>query len=66
VAVNTSFDGMNHYDQRFGSSAGTNQFSLEPPDQGLCAGNGFVVETINDVIRVYSPTGAGLTEWGNG
>jgi len=61
VAVNTSFDGMNHYDQRFGSSAGTNQFSLEPPDQGLCAGNGFVVEAINDVIRVYSPTGAGLT-----
>src|SRR5206468_12921828 len=61
VPVNTSFDGLNHYQQRFGSTAGNNQFSLEPPDQGLCAGNGFVVETTNDVIRVYSPSGAGLT-----
>ena len=32
-------------------------FSLEPPDQGLCAGNGFVFELINDVVRVYGTTG---------
>lgn len=50
-----SFDGLNHFAQRFGASP--NQFSLEPPDQGLCAGNGFVVETINDVMAVYDTAG---------
>jgi hypothetical protein len=53
----TSFEGLNHFTNRFGVSNG-NQFSLEPPDQGLCAGNGFVMETINDVLAVYTPTGA--------
>ncbi len=27
--------------------------ALNPPDQGLCGGNGFVMEAINDVLRVY-------------
>jgi hypothetical protein len=57
------FSGINHRDQRFsgsGAYARTN-FSLEPPDQGLCVGNGFVVETVNDALRVYSPTGTPLT-----
>jgi hypothetical protein len=54
-----SFDGLNHRQQRLAN--GGNQFSLEPPDQGLCAGNGKVMEIINDVMRVYSPTGAPLT-----
>jgi hypothetical protein len=54
-----SFDGLNHFAQRFGASP--NQFSLEPPDQGLCAGNGFVVETINDVIAVYDTAGNKIT-----
>jgi hypothetical protein len=31
--------------------------SLEPPDQGLCAGGGHVFEMINDVVRVYSTSG---------
>ena len=55
-----SFNGLNHRDQRL--AAGGNQFSLEPPDQGLCAGNGFVLEVINDVIRVFSTTGAPVTD----
>jgi hypothetical protein len=59
LPVVASFDGMNHYQQRHANHG--NQFSLEPPDQGLCAGNGFVVEIINDVIRVYSPSGAPMT-----
>ena len=50
-----SFRGLNHVDQR--SANGGNQFSLEPPDQGLCAGNGFVLETVNDVLRVYGTDG---------
>ena len=52
----TSFDGLNHFVNRFGVSGG-NQFSLEPPDQGLCANSSYVLETINDVLAVYTPTG---------
>src|SRR4029079_17964839 len=57
------FGGLNHFDQRFsGTGAYANtQFSLEPPDQGLCVGNGFVLETVNTVIRVRNPAGANLT-----
>jgi hypothetical protein len=54
-----SFDGLNHRAQRTANNG--NQFSVEPPDQGLCAGNGFVMETVNDVLRVYSTDGAALT-----
>jgi hypothetical protein len=54
-----SVPGLNHRDQRLAN--GGNQFSLEPPDQGLCAGNGFVVEAINSVIRVHDRNGAALT-----
>jgi hypothetical protein len=60
----THYAGLNHFDQRSagtGAYAGT-QFSLEPPDQGLCVGKGFVVETINTAIRVRSAaTGALIT-----
>ena len=61
-----SFNGLNHYQQRFGSTAGGNQWSLEPPDQGLCvgtdgSGNVRVVEAVNDVMRVYDTSGNGLT-----
>lgn len=52
----TSFDGLNFRGQRLAN--GGNQFSVEPPDQGLCAGNGFVMESLNDVLQVYSPAGA--------
>jgi hypothetical protein len=54
-----SFDGLNHRQQRLAN--GTNQFSLEPPDQGLCVGNGFVMEIINDVTRVYDASGNPLS-----
>jgi hypothetical protein len=49
-----SFDGLNHFAQRTANRG--NQFSVEPPDQGLCAGNGFVLETVNDVLAVYNST----------
>ena len=39
----SGFQGLNHVDTR--SQDGGNAFSLEPPDQGLCVGNGFVVES---------------------
>jgi hypothetical protein len=59
----TGFNGLSHADQRL---AGTGQyvntqFSLEPPDQGLCVGNGFVLESVNDAFAVYSESGTKLT-----
>ena len=53
-----SFNGLNHRDQRLAN--GGNQFSVEPPDQGLCVGNGFVMETVNDVLNVYNTSGTSL------
>jgi hypothetical protein len=53
------FQGLNHYQQRY--ARGGNQFSVEPPDQGLCVGNGYVVEAVNDVFNVFSAaTGASV------
>ena len=53
--LNTSFEGLNFYQQRY--ARGGNQFSIEPPDQGLCVGNGFELEAINDVLNIYNTTG---------
>ena len=60
ASVGTSFNGLTHRDQRLAN--GGNQFSLEPPDQGLCVGNGFILETVNDVLRVYNTSGSALTD----
>jgi len=62
----TSFDGLNHFQNRFGTTAGPNQFSLEPPDQGLCVGqdgngNTRILEVLNDVMRVYTTSGTPVT-----
>ena len=56
------FQGLNFHDQRFAN--GGNQFSVEPPDQALCAGNGFVVESVNDVIQAYDSVGNALLNGG--
>ena len=54
------FEGVNHLEQR--TSDGGNQFSGEPPDQGLCVGNGYLMETVNSALRVFNAdTGAPLT-----
>jgi len=60
--LGVNFQGLNFHDQRFAN--GGNQFSVEPPDQGLCAGNGFVVESANDVIQVYDTAGNALLNGG--
>jgi hypothetical protein len=46
------FEGLNLYQQRY--ARGGNQFTVEPPDQGMCAGNGYVLEAVNDVLNVFS------------
>ena len=53
--LNFSFEGLNHYQQRY--ARGGNQFSVEPPDQALCVGNGYVVEAVNDVLNVFNTSG---------
>jgi hypothetical protein len=54
------WEGLDHADQRL--AGGGNQFSLEPPDQGLCVGNVSpndpalgpeVVESVNDALVFY-------------
>src|ERR671939_221647 len=53
----SGFEGLNFFQQRY--SRGGNQFSVEPPDQAMCAGNGYVVEAVNDVLNVTTrPAGA--------
>lgn len=53
------FNGLSHFDQRnAGTGAFANtQFSLEPPDQGMCASNSFVLDTINTALEVHSTSG---------
>ena len=51
-----NFDGVGSLDSgitNFGAE-------FEPPDQGLCAGNGFVVEMVNSAYRVYDTKGNSL------
>jgi len=53
------FPGLTEFDQ---SSSGTGIYAgtqgpAEPPDQGLCAGNGFVMEQINLAMAVYDTHG---------
>jgi hypothetical protein len=54
----SSWQGSNHFDTRYADEG--NQFSGEPPDQGLCVGNGFVFETVNQVVQVYTENGQAL------
>jgi hypothetical protein len=58
----SGFLGLTHLDQRnAGTGAYANtQFSLEPPDQMLCVGNGFVLEGVNTALAVYRPDGTRL------
>ena len=50
-----SWEGSNHFASRYAD--GGNQFSGEPPDQGLCASGRYVLETVNSVVQVYDPKG---------
>lgn len=52
---NMGFEGLNLYQQRY--ARGGNQFTVEPPDQGLCAGNGYELEAVNDVLNVFDASG---------
>jgi len=49
-----SVEGLNHRDSRL--AFGGNQFSGEPADQGLCAGNGYLLETVNSALQIFDAT----------
>jgi hypothetical protein len=51
-----SFEGLNSFNNDWSNNG--NQTGAEPPDQGLCVGNGYELEAVNSVIQVYDPAGA--------
>ncbi|MDT4911861.1 MAG: hypothetical protein QOE51_2480 [Actinoplanes sp.] len=51
----TGFEGLNLYQQRYARRG--NQFTVEPPDQALCVGNGYELEAVNDVLNVFDASG---------
>jgi len=53
--LKTSFDGLTLRQQRLANNG--NQFTIEPPDQGLCVGGGKELEVVNDVLNVYDASG---------
>ncbi len=59
AATGASFNGLDHNDQRTLADNG-NQFSLEPPDQALAVGGGYVVEAVNNAFMVYNKVGKPL------
>ena len=54
-AIVRGFDGVSALDNRAASG-----FDLEPPDEGLAAGNGFVVNFVNVTGQIQSTSGAVL------
>ncbi|MDX6319823.1 MAG: hypothetical protein QOD35_3223 [Nocardioidaceae bacterium] len=59
TGVRTRINGLSLMDQRLSNNG--NSFSLEPPDQALCTGNGYVLEGVNNVFSIYSTSGAKLS-----
>ena len=64
-------EGLSLKDQRKANHG--NSFSLEPPDQALCAGNGYVLEGVNNVFAITTTAGGLLSApqsyvpfWNNG
>ncbi len=51
-----NFNGVSSRDSQFTNYEQT----FEPPDQGLCKGNGFVLEAVNSAYRIYNTAGKSL------
>jgi hypothetical protein len=54
----TGFNGLTDLDQENADNG--NQTVLEPPDQALAVGNGFVLEDINNALSIYDEHGKQL------
>ena len=57
-AGSSGFTGLTFQDQRTVDNG--NQTSDTPPDQGLCVGNGRVIEPVNTVFAIYSTSGQAM------
>ena len=60
-AISTGSPSVNFPGLTTVDNAIANGFVVTPPDQGLCAGHGYVMEAINLTLAVYSNSGARLT-----
>jgi hypothetical protein len=58
AAGGIGFNGLTHSDQRLADSG--NQFSLEPPNPSIAVANGYILEGVNNAVRVFSTFGAPL------
>ena len=58
----SGFEGLNLDDQTLAGTGiyANSQGALEPPDQGLCVGRGFVVEPVNLALAIYDSKGKTL------
>ncbi len=56
VRGESGFDGLTGPSQ----AAANGGLDLEPPDQGLCAGGGYVTEFVNNALTIYQPDGIQL------
>jgi hypothetical protein len=52
------FQGLSHLDQRSADSG--NQLTIEPPNPSIAVGGGFIVEGVNNAVRVYDQSGMPL------
>jgi len=52
----SGFNALSHLDQR--NANGGNQFSIEPPNQSVAVGNGYVLEGVNDAVEVFNTSGS--------
>ncbi len=52
----TGFNGLSHRDQRLADNG--RQFSVEPPDQALAVGNGYVLDAVNLALGVRPADGS--------
>ncbi len=56
------WDAVSGAEMRYASPDGARwSYSVEPPDQGLCVGGGFVVEAVNGAVQVFGTSGQPLT-----
>jgi hypothetical protein len=51
----TGFNALSHLDMRDANNG--NQFSIEPPSPSVAAGNGYVLEGVNDAVQIFNNSG---------
>ena len=56
---NGNFNGIDVVDMTAGGSGNYAQSNgtLEPPDQAMCVGSGYVLESVNDSVQIYNTAG---------